>query len=617
MEVKRFIDSCANYIISNDDQTGHKCGPYFPVLFMSFGKTCEKENLDIVRESISKGWTRFKEYLTVMEYPSLSDIDEYFFDELDECMMKLKAAKEGTFRLYNTVKLFVFLNTNDKDFDAYLDLIARIKEEFPECIVVVSLMIDEKARFDRKTLPSKIARVCRLRSQEKIQGLIMLSNQLKNGRNLSPVEEVDNYRIVANIVYISNSYNMEQGQYFPIARELDELILQNHSAITASYLRMSKPVHKMARTILKEIIHIQYLQEQDFIKDTPFEHIMQEFQVKIGRFELDSYFSNITKGRFPNPNEFCYFPYFNKKLIMKHASFEEIRLLMNELTHGMWDLFEQKNFVEPMELYFKRHEEEILAYIKSKVEENFSYAELLAYTKDRERKREVMQKIQQIYAVKENKFSRHISVEQRLYSLGIVRAKEYYYRRISDSIDKILDESAKEAKEFRDIILQVKTALEDGFFTDSLTDYYRKKVLQTFDYRKYQKHLCTPVETMEQYCEQLKQVYQEYVSEFHDIYLTTFEEEIANRLGKSSTNIMEALGFKNKNFFSMECRFDYTGVPSGNTYCLVFEQASFIKELEKQNQEEKIFVTGRQDCAERMMICNFSCQDFILEEETI
>lgn len=620
--VNNLVKNCKSQITGQRHIAGYHCGPFSPILFVTFGDVCKKQNVEIIKETIELAWNNIQGNLIILQYPDAVDKNT-LIHHMDESIAKLKSVPDGIFSTYISTKVFVFLDSDDEKYAWYIKLLeGSLLEHFEQLQIVVVAKINEKTSEKKKESRKKLSCLMRLKKELKIQGVLVLSNVLRNGRILSSDAELDQYRIAANIAYLSNSYELSTGMEYMISREICETLFGDNMASTAAYIRLSKPSGVIARTALRKIMDIHEEKENERILSNDFDSSSHGFRKKIagdkedGAFGLEKLFRNEVCKEFPSMIVIDDFPYFQEVKDLKKNGANSQRELDSQMdtgTMGIWKLFIQYNFIDKVEHYIQTNKEKIYQHAKAFLTEKLMYKELVNYMSDPVTKESILKDMDTLDSGPMGMESIQ-NVNVMLLKNAQDKARKVFFKEAGAICKEAFLDYWEEVKVFSKIVRDIRQLLNIGFVPNSVSNYYEDKVNYLFDYEKFSRELNHPCNTMKEYCSILEKLFERFAHEYPRVFMASFEDELSARIDSSATGtILDELGFRNKRLED-ECRFEYGEIPVGSSYCIAFAQADFVKNLQEQeNTMGKVFKTSRQESVERIMLCSFFCNDFILE----
>lgn len=625
-KINDLIQKCKEKITGQKHIAGYHCGPSMPILFVALGTACKKQQMDIIRETIELAWNNIQGNMIILQYREGLE-KEGFIKDIDENIAQLRSVPDGIFRTYITAKIFVFLECDDERFREYADILnENIGREFEQVQIILVAMLNEKTVDKKRQSRKKLSRLVRLKKEDKIQGLLVLSNVLRNGRILTGEAELNQYRIAADVAFLSNSYEIQSGSESMISREIDETLLGSGTACTAAYIRLSKPSRVIARTALMTIIDIHERTEGEAIHSLDFDRSSHGFRKRLngrkdeGPFGLEQLFREQVSGGLAKNIYLEDFPYFDQMNSLRKdgvSSLGALENIMNCETMGVWKLFVKLNYLNKAEEYLYANRDDICRCAKEFLYKNFSYREVLAYMEDDITRKDIMKDMDHIESGPAFSGNPH-NVDQALYMLAIGKARRKFYEEAGKLCREAFLEYCHEAEDFYRIVQNAVQLLRVGFVPNAVSDYYEEKVNSMFNYDNFRNRMIIPYNSLTEYCDLLEEIFNEFAQENSKIFMTSFEDELSGRISSrnaTGTIILDDLGFKNKKLED-ECRLEYGEIPQGIPYCIAFAEAEFVKNIQdNESAMGKVFKTSRQESVERIMLCPFSCDNFAEEGE--
>lgn len=619
--VSRLIGKCKQSIAGQRHIAGYHCGPHIPILFLAFGSACDQEKIKLVKETIELAWNNIQGNLIIMQYPEAVQ-KERLLKEMEENIAKLKSLPVGIFKSYHKTRVYLFLESQDSKFAEYTKLLdENLGNFFEELQLIVVIQVNEKTSEKRKKVRRQLAILSKLKQERKIQGVLVLSNLLQNGRIIGNEDEKTQYRIAADIAYLSNSYEIATGREDEISREISDTLMQDSQLCTAAYIKLSKPSEKIVRSTLRSMIHLHEEKEESILNSDDFDSSSHGFRRRIteekkeGIFGLEKFFREEIEKNFPRDVRLEDFPYFPEmKNIRRNGvgSPEELEKMMQENTQGIWKLFVEYNYLNQVKEYREEKKEKVYAEVKKYLTEKFSYREILAYGENVATREDILKDLEHITPGAQT-FGGE-DVDLFLHKLAERRARELFFEKVGEICKQAFLDVYEESRKFAEVVENTNDLLSIGYFPDAICRFYEQRVKELYSFEKYRRKMNKNCQSVEEYCECLKDVFFQYIEENPKVYQTSFEEELAKRINDNATGtILDNLGFKNGKLED-ECRLQYGKNPEGNSYCIAFAEAAFISNLEKQEKlMGKVFRTSRQESVERIMLCPFSCETYTLE----
>lgn len=619
--VGRLIAECKESITGQRHIAGYHCGPHVPILFAAFGNACAEEKMQLVKETIELAWNNIQGNLILLQYPEEVE-KKRLFTEMDESIAKLKSLSEGIFRTYNSTRVYLFLEGDDPRFDSYTELLKEdLGKHFEQLQLIVVVLLNERTMEKKQEARRQLSVLARLKAERKIQGVLALSNVLQNGRIISGEEEKNQYRLAADVAFLSDSYEIATGMEYEITREIADTLMQDMQMCTAAYIKLSKPSEKIVRATLRTMLRLHEEREREYLKGDDFDNSSHGFRSRLtpkkgeGMFGLERFFREEVEKTFPAGVRLEDFPYFSEmESIRKKGapSPAELEGIMRTETFGTWELFVRYNYLDRVREYTRQKREELSDRIRKFLEEQFSWREILAYGENPATREDIEKDLLHITPGLPN-FNVE-DVDSFLHRLAAERAKKLFFEETGEICKEVFRQVYEQSRKFSRIVEDTAALLGIGYLPESVSLFYEKKTEELYSFEKYRGQMNRYCENTEEYCRNLKNIFLRYAGENPKVYLTSFEEELAARIENNATGtILDNLGFKNRKLED-ECRLQYGRIPEGNAYCIAFAEAAFIPPLEQQGSlMGKVFRTSRQESVERIMICPFSCEEYAEE----
>ena len=616
-QVSFLLDQCEQKISGRKEMTGTSCGPNSPALFVLLGSSCAEEKASQVKQTIALGWNRLHQYITYLEYPEPIDYS-IFLDAAEEKIDSMTYAPEkSAFREFDTIKIYVFLELNDENADAYLNLFDRTntlgKELERDCQIVLFALFEEKRKTKKMVYP-RIRKLMKIKEEDKVAGVVLLSDSLYGGNR---TDLFVNYRLAADIAYISNSYDISTMQVSPAGKAMESDIMERGFVTTSSYIQLNKPADAIAETTLRALLENHVKQERESI-GPDFDRSKYGFFKKLksekrGTFGLEEKYRSIERNMYPLKTIYQFLPY--SPQMEKHKgvynSYAEVMGLLSPEARMVYQLTEQRYFNHPLDEYIKANEAELKEYLKEYLENTISYTELLEYGKDKEQLELIRNELET--SAFENIIRSSAPANEPeliLWNGSSTGAKEFFYKKMGPLCREVFDayyEKAQFTAELTSIVLQYLQSSSSLIKTD-IGEYYSYQAKNKMNYAVLKDSFLRTFDSIDEWFRNLKKIFERFVDDNRTEWDTTFEQELALRIaGNTADEIIVNLGFSNDKLVK-SCRLSWGNLPDGNTYCMVYSGAEFIDELKKiMKPKDNLFMSSRQDSVERLMISKISC----------
>lgn len=619
--VRRLMGECKETITGQRHIAGYHCGPYVPILFLAFGNACNQEKLQLVKETIELAWNNIQGNLIIMQYPEAVE-KEKLFREMDENIARLKSLPDGIFRMYNNTRVFLFLEGGDSRFDEYTKLLDEDLSNYFEMLQLIAvLLVDESTLEKKKRAKKQLAVLSKLKREGKIQGVLALSNVLQSGRIISENDIKTQYRIAADVAFLSDSYEIATGMEYEISREIADTLMRENQMCTAAYIKLSKPLDKIVRATLKTIIDVHEEKEREIQESNEFDSSSHGFRKKLtehkeeGIFGLEKFFRDEIEKSFPKGVHLEDFPYFSEMDTIRKKGVEsaaELEAVMRSESQGIWDLFVDYNYLRKVKKFTEEKQGDLYLVVKEYLNRKFSYMEILTYGENAVTREDILKDLEHIVPAPQVIGGDDADIV--LCRLAENRARKLFFDGLGEICRKAFLDVYQECRKYSEVVNNVRALIGIGYYPDTICRFYEQRTKELYDFEKYRKDMNRVCSSVEEYCDSLKKIFRRYTEENSKVYLTSFEEELAVRIEENTTGtILDGLGYKNRKL-EEECRLQYGQLPEGNSYCIAFADAAFIPILEQQGRRMgKVFRTSRQESVERIMICPFPCDTYPTE----
>lgn len=617
-EISELITNCSQTISGRREIAGEFCGPFSPALFIMLGSACEEANKRQIHETVQLGWNSLNQYIQYLEYPGTVSFDT-LVNDADAAVTEMKKAPQGAFRAFSDSKMYIYLELADENIEEYLELFRGeqlISDEINgHCQVILFVMVDETERKKKKKMYSYIREIMNWKKNDRIAGAMFLSNVLRSGRILSDTEQSINYRLAADVAYVSDSYDLNTLTRYDVSKSMESDILKDSYVSTAAYIQLSKPSEAIAKTILRAMVNQHLEQEADIIKgfDSSKHEFFNKLNPKSGQsaFGLEEIYKENIRKQFPGEVLYKYLPY-SPDLDKHKGDFQsvgEVKQLLSGQARSVLQVTEYHYFNNFIREYVNENKELLCQLAEQDLREKFPYTEFLQYCEKKEQLEEIRKEIQETSFVSLPAVSGGgPSAERLLWEASCMSGRKYFYKLMGPICLEVFDAYLQKVQNFKEIVDTVSSLLNQGLIEPNILTYYTDFVKMSVNYHNVRKDYLKVCGSVKEWCAHLGRLFRKMVDDYKDKLDTTFEKELDLRLHANSTStIMEELGHKNKRL-AEECRLEYGNSPDGPCYCMAYAGANFVNAIEEhKNEMGSLFTSSRQDSVERLMICSISC----------
>lgn len=619
-EISELVINCSQSISGRREIAGEFCGPFSPALFIMLGSACREVNKQQIHETVQLGWNSLSQYIQYLEYPKTVSFDT-LVNDADAAVTEMKKAPQGAFGTFSDSRIYIFLELADDNIGEYLDIFRGeqlISDEINgNCKIILFVMVDETERKKKKKIYSYMREIMDWKKNDRIAGAMFLSNVLRSGRILSEEEQSINYRLAADVAYVSDSYDLNTLVRYDVSRSMESDILQDGYVSTAAYIHLNKPSGAIAKTILRTMVNQHVEQEQNIINDTNFDSSKYVFFNRLNTsggksaFGLEEIYKENVKKKFPGEILYKYLPY-SPELEKHKGDFQsagEVKQLLSAQARSVLQVVEYHYFNNCVREYVNDNREWLCQMAEQDLREKFPYTEFLKYCEKKGQLEEIRKEIREVtFASLIPVSSGKASAEKMLWEENCVSGRKYFYKLMGPICLEVFDAYLQKARHFKEIVDTVAGLLNQGLIETNILDFYTDFVKMSINYNNVRQDYVKVCGSVKEWCSHLKKLFEKMVDDNKDKLDTTFEKELDLRLQANSTGtIMGELGYKNQKL-AEECRLEYGNSPEGSCYCMAYAGANFVNSIEKyKNEMGSLFTSSRQDSVERLMICPFSC----------
>ena len=303
--------------------------------------------------------------------------------------------------------------------------------------------------------------------------------------------ELDQYRIAANVAFLSNSYEIERGLEYEISREISDTLMQDGQMCTTAYIRLSKPTAQIVQAVLKRMIETHEEYEESVLESQGFDDSSHGFRKRLsqkdsGIFGLEKLFREEIAKNLPRNVQIEDFPYFLEMDTIRKKGVSSMRELdgeMNGGTQGVWKLFVEYNYSNKVFRYLNENEQKVYDTALEYINKTFSYKELLAYMDNPITREDILKDLDNLDMGKMREPEEDIN--RTLGSLAMYKAKKAFDEKAGAICKKALLDAYKMSQEFMQVIGNTRDLIGIGYSSvDVVSKYYRGKVNDLFDYEK-------------------------------------------------------------------------------------------------------------------------------------
>lgn len=619
-DISELVTNCSQSISGRREIAGEFCGPFSPALFIMLGSACREVNKQQIHETVQLGWNSLNQYIQYLEYPETVSFDT-LVNDADAAVTEMKKAPQGAFRAFSDSRMYIFLELADENIEEYLNLFRGkqlISDEINgNCKVILFVMVDETDRKKKKKIYSCMREIMSWKKEDRIAGAMFLSNVLRSGRILSEEEQSINYRLAADVAYVSDSYDLNTQIRYDVSKAMESDILKDGYVSTAAYIQLSKPSAAIARTILRTMVNQHVEQEQSIINETDFDSSKYAFFSRLNptggksAFGLEEIYQENIKKKFPGVILYRYLPY-SPELEKHKGDFQsvgEVKQLLSVQARSVLQVAEYHYFNNCVREYVNENRDLLCQLVEQDLRDKFPYTEFLKYCEKKEQLEEIRKEIQEAAFASQGAGSpAGTSAEELLWEANCVSGRKYFYKLMGPICLEVFDAYLQKVQRFKEIVDTVAGLLNQGLIEANILNYYTDFVKMSMNYNNVRQDYLKVCGSVKEWCAHLEKLFGKMVDDNREKLDTTFEKELDLRLHANSTGtIMEELGHKNKKL-SEECRLEYGNSPEGPCYCMAYAGANFVNSIEEYRKEMgSLFTSSRQDSVERLMICPFSC----------
>lgn len=606
--------------------------PYSPALFILIGSCRMYE--PVLKETLGRGWNTYSENVKYLQYESLADAAQ--FKELREAIeseqMHMRMLGEDAFQSFSEFRIYVFAELTDTESKTFLELleteISQIQEMLSlDCRLVLMAMINRAAKsYTRSDIKQKIRHILSLKKCRVIAGALVLSTELVGGRILSEENIDQNYRLAADIAFVSNSYDLSEKKRQQISIDMENDLMGSNQICTASYIAASKPLKAIAQTVLQSVLNLHTETEEEAPKRQNDDSKYAFFTALKGTdkaqssFGLLEWYTKNIVSQFPNSEKLRYLPYssaFDKEKRNGFASAQDIRAAMSPESLSVLNSFQTRFYTKKIDQIVIEQKEELYQAVLTDLKAKISYIELLEYSKEPERLEEIRNDIETAAFAGFYRPVLRGNEIAHLLAADLERSSWSYFVKQAGSLClQAFDQYLEEAGTFNEMVRSAKECLSQVRIEKTVQDFYGSKTRKMMSYNRNRREYLEIFTEYSKWYEYLKELLQETILT-DSVFRLPFEQEVRERMQAvhSGTGVLELLGFDNSaDQLSDACRLEYGTPPTGNVYCMVYQSTKLLERANFLNM--KIFTTGWKDSVERLQMCRISCDTTYFNEET-
>lgn len=639
--LNNLIRDCSDFISDRNNMAGQNVGPFAPAVFVFMGKTGQARFADTVRSTLDQGWVSFSSFIEYLKYDNTVTFDKVAKDV--EVSVNRERQVKDIFKKFDP-RINVFIDSSDPDIEIYMkELFRKEKKITHECtgssMIAIYLMVDEMSHSSRKVAFQYIREVLDLKRAHKISAGVVLSNVLYNNSVLGDESLQENYRLAANLAYISNTYDVNNGGMEglnSVSRKMSSDIYGSDgrdSIITAGYLHYEKPVEPIARTVLNALITRNINNAKGVLEGEKRSHIdFKQKYLEKDLFGLEKLYEEIYRDVIkPQANKgapqniYQFLPdspdlRTNKKTL---TNSDEVRCLLSPQAKAVVSAIEDFYVKDVLHEYMEEHKLAYKQNLMKSLQSKISYVELYAFCQNESELNALKKDIQNMSARPEHvvegagNWSGTI-----LWAEAVKHGEKQFFDSMKPVCIQVLDEYLKMIEQFFELERDVCTGINQGQIESTIRSFYSDKVakISENDFRNLFSEIYTDIEA---FCKHLQDVFVQFSKE-NSLNISLWRELLTRLQAEDATVTMRnLLGFKNQMGRMIEsCRLNYGKSPEGKLYCLVYKGAdgSFVEELRKELQNgegedpEELFESSLQDMVERIMICRIDCNTTYFDE---
>ena len=260
------------------------------------------------------------------------------------------------------IKMEFLLDAAEEAGKTYYDLFAEMSSGLQtNDLKTLYLMADQTPEDKNHITSDKLFQYILKRRQEMPERsgtLYLISNYLESGKILGEKELWQNYRLTADIILLGGNRTRGKSQTADYAAKLYNGIK------TASYALVTKPIDEIGTVSLRYLLSVLYEQERSRLQGGITEEEIRR-RLGIGQTNtmemVERLYRDTLQKQLPRAEDMGYLPFMNaekqKELLKTLTKGEEFpQALLDQYTLGVWPLFVQKGFLQPVEDYWEKEE---------------------------------------------------------------------------------------------------------------------------------------------------------------------------------------------------------------------------------------------------------------------
>lgn len=633
---KELLEMCIRKL--NENQQGKTGGnrALYPTLIIFMGeKSCRY--LNVVKNTLDDNWDNagFLQYINVFkqekEYRAYRAVNmerrnecewdtsnpQAFEKTLNEAMEEMLEKEDRIFENKTRTKMEFVLDATDTYAEEYYKFFCKVNTAMPiRHLKTMFVMLDQRPTEECVEKSDHFLKM--LVSEKQKHTTYLISNYMKSGALLGDDRIWQNYRLVSNIILLGGNKGKDVTHKERLFGGLK----------TVSYILLTKPTDEIARVSLKALMECIY----DVAKEKNKKQITdKEIKEKLGITDIneikwaEELYREKLLIKLPREHMLECLPFqkeYGTKQIQKRKSLTIEQADWD--TMGVWKLFMERNYIQPVLKYFdlKENKEYADSLICSQIQKSFTYIDFLTLNED-----ELEFLLQREYVSQGGRNEERWS--QKLHLLGINESKKRFYDCMKKRLKEQLEFYRKVAIEYKENYEQYQEEIEKesgkvGGEEKTIIDFYWKTVKEFMGMNgeKYVDALFALPTFKEDILKRIWEIWLKLIEK--DIYTYDFESELDRRLNTLTPEqkhmfIQDKLQKNLDGSMRLKTVLD-PSVRKACCYYLVNENANYAKELKKKDgfgAEFMLYSLNRTDCIEQMEIYDIEKPEllYLIKEE--
>lgn len=620
MDTKELIRKCTHMLNQRQQMENEGNMAKSPVILLFFGEVTYS-HMQHVKNTLDTNFQNgaFLQYLYLYlendiccaKNISTGEIYESVEMAIEHASLDLLETEPAVFRSKNVIYFECLLSSTEDYAERYYEEYLQLKESHNyNPVKTLYLMLDQRSRACEKQAQCLIDRIRKDEEERGIHSNIyLLSNMLGDGSILGAGRIWQNYRIVADLILLGNTFGasgkMEEGRVGAYSNMVHDGIM------TVAYSFVGKPLDDITKVSLYHLMKKMYEREETAVEELGADELTERFKSKLKGDDSDTnllieIFQKRFQGKLPDIENFQWLPWKEKKgytrFVRKDISdWEQI----NNMTCGVLELYYQTQYENVLldEVSTSVFTEVCRKQIHDFLGEKFSFFELARNLENDYWRTALRDALVLKITAEQGKWLEVIGkqAENRL-------KKKFYQwaaQILEDELERIYEQISRTKKSYLDVLEEVRKARFNFENENNHMDHFYENEVAQFLLSDSVPELFRTESTLDGILQQVCQIFEQLIEQ-RSIYGEPFEKEEVQRLKNVSElerskimkkRLSEDVSNQKRLYLDYIDKEECVG-----TFCMVSARSVYMEELKVDEKCGRfaLFDLNRRDCLEML-----------------